>query len=188
MNDNRLTEKTILHYETAGAKGSTGYANSMFEVAVRRIVYHGKKNIEFTEKAGKADMRVGRSIWFEIKTCCGETGNDADPLGSIHRAKYVLYTPDLPDERTIKENAVKCLETCYVFTAEQFEEMLCYIHRDGTPHIRRTSRGTWNIQSLRTYSTKTGKWSEKPYRKFWEYVDDNDIPTATLEMIDNLRK
>ena len=186
---NFLTENTVNHYETAGMKGSTGYANSMFEVAIRRVITHTKKEIEYTSRAGKADVRVGRTNWMEIKTGCGETGNDADPLAEIHKARYVLYTPDLPDEKTIKTNAVKCLETCYLFTADQFIEMLCYIHKGGAePHIKRNSSGRWNIQTLRTFNKKTGKWSEKPYSKFWEYVDNNDIPTATMELIDSLRK
>jgi len=185
---NQLTEKTINHYENAGLKGSTGYANSMFEVSVHRILYKGTKEIEYTSKQGKADIRIGRAAWIEVKTCCGEVGNDADPLAEIHKAAYVLYTPDLPDERTIKENALKCLETCYLFTSEQFVEMLCYIHKDNTPHIKRNSNGRWNIQTLRTFNKKTGKWSEKPYNKFWDFVDNNDIPSATLELIDSLRK
>lgn len=185
----QLTEKTIFHYETAGAKGSTGYANSMFEVAVRRVISRGSAEIEFTSASGKSDIRIGRTSWIEIKTCCGETGNDADPLAEIHKARYVLYTPDLPDERTIKSNGLKCLETCYLFTAEQFIEMLCYIHKGGAePHIKRNASGRWNIQTLRTYNKKTGKWSEKPYSRFWDFVDENDIPTATLELIDSLRK
>ena len=184
-----LTENTIRHYETAGAKGSTGYLNSMFEIAVRRCVYRGHAEIEYTRAAGKADMRVGNNVWFEIKTCCGETGTAENPLASITRAPYILYTPDLPEEQDIKENAEKCLETCLLFTQAQFIEMLCYIHKGGQePHIRLNSRGRYNIQSLRTYNSKTGKWSQAPYDRFWEYVDNNGIENATLELIDSLRK
>lgn len=183
-----LTKVTVEHYEGAGMKGSTGYANSMFEVAVRRAISKGKREIEYTAKQGKADQRVGRGTWLEIKTGCSETGNDANPLAEIEKAAYILYTPDLPDENTIKTNSLKCLETCYVFSSAQFVEMLCYIHKDGTPHIKRNSSGRWNIQTLRTWNKKTRKWSEKPYSKFWDYVDENDIPNATLELIDSLRK
>ena len=183
-----LTEKTVLHYEEAGRKGSTGYLNSMFEVAVHRVVYKGKKEIEYTTSSGKVDIRVGRSSWIEVKSCCSEVGYTDAPLAMIERAKYILYTPDLPDAETIKHNAVKCLETCYLFTPEQFIEMLCYIHKGGTPHIKLNSNGHYNIQTLRSFNKKTGKWSEKPYSKFWEYVDNNDIPMASLELIDSLRK
>lgn len=189
MEKAKLTENTIQHYESAGMKGSTGYANSMFEVAIHRIISKSRREIEYTTKAGKADVRIGRTAWIEVKTCCGEVGNDADPLAEIHKAAYILYTPDLPTERTIKENALKCLETCYLFTSAEFIEMLKYIHKGGTePHIKRNSNGRWNIQTLRTYNKKTGKWSEKPYSRFWEYVDNNDIPSATMELIDSLRK
>lgn len=185
----KLTQNTVVHYENAGAKGSTGYANSMFEVAVRRAISRSGEEIEYTTEAGKADIRVGRSAWFEIKTGCGETGNDRDPLGSIHKAQYILYTPDLPEERDIKNNSLKCLETCYLFSSETFIQMLCYIHKGGTePHIKRNKNGRWNIQSLRVFNTKTQKWSEKPYQRFWEFVDQHDIPNASLELIDQLRK
>lgn len=183
-----LTEKTVLHYEEAGRKGSTGYLNSMFEVAVHRVVYKGKKDIEYTTGSGKVDIRVGRSSWIEVKSCCSEVGYTDAPLAMIERAKYILYTPDLPDAETIKHNGMKCLETCYLFTSAQFVEMLCYIHKGGTPHIKLNSNGHYNIQTLRTFNKNTGKWSEKPYSKFWEYVDNNDIPTATMELIDSLRK
>lgn len=185
---NKLTEKTVSHYEEAGRKGSTGYLNSMFEVAVHRAIYKGKQEIEYTTASGKVDIRVGRSSWIEVKSCCSEVGYADAPLAMIERAKYILYTPDLPDKKTIETDALKCLKTCYLFTPEQFIEMLCYIHKDNTPHIKLNSNGHYNIQTLRTFNKKTGKWSEKPYSKFWEYVDNNDIPNASLELIDSLRK
>ena len=183
-----LNAVTIAHYDAALQKGSTGSLNSMFEVAVRRAISRSRREILFTEKAGKVDIRIGRTCKVEIKTCSGEVGNDADPLAEIHAAHYIFYTPELPDRDTIESNSEKCLNTCYVFTPEEFVEMLCYIHRDGTPHIKRNSNGRWNIQTLQTFNRKTGKWSRKPLEKFYDYVDEHSIPNATLELIDSLRK
>lgn len=189
-NINKLNNSTIEHYTRAGEKGSTGSANSMFEVAVRRYMAKNGVKIEFTEGHGKADIRIGRSTWIEIKTCCGEVGNDTDCLASVHRAKYVFYVPDLPDYDTIVNDAQACFESCFVFTAEQFEAMLCFIHKGGKePHIKyNAARGTWNIQTLRTYNKKTGKWSEKPYTRFWEFIAENNIDNASIEFLDAIRK
>lgn len=180
---------TVEHYTTAAMRGSTGARNSMFECAVVRAGARNGADKIRTSGADRADWRIGRSTWVEVKSCCSETGGDADPLEEIHRAHYVLYTPDLPDDDIIEHDALACLESCFVFTSEQFIEMLCYIHRGGTePHIRRTSRGRWNIQTLRTFNKTTGKWTEAPYRKFWEYVQLHDIPNASLDWVESVRK
>lgn len=185
---NQLTEKTISHYEQAMRKGSTGALNSMFEVAVRRIVYKGKMEIEFAEKAGKVDMRIGRSTWIEVKSCCSEVGYTDSPLAMIERAKYILYTPDLPEEQTIKENAKKCLESCYLFTSEQFIQALKAMHKGGQePHIKHNSNGRYNIQTLAT-KMPNGKWTTKPLDRFYDFCESNNIPMATMELIDSLRK
>lgn len=186
---NQLTEKTIRHYEEAGRKGSTGYLNSMFEVAVHRAVAKGEKEIEYTTASGKVDVRVGRSSWIEIKSCCSEVGYTDRPLAMIERAKYILYTPDLPDEKAIKEDALKCLESCYLFTSEQFIDVLKAMHKGGQePHIKYNSKnGRYNIQTLAT-RMKNGNWTTKPLDRFYEYCDENNIPMATMELIDSLRK
>lgn len=183
----KLTEKTIRHYTEAQLKGSTGALNSMFEVAVRRAVYRGKQEIEFTTASGKVDMRVGRSCWIEIKSCCSEVGYDDAPLMMIERAKYVLYTPELPPRNVIENDALSCLECCYLFTSEQFIEVLKAMHKGGTePHIKRNSNGHWNIQTLAT-RMKNGNWTTKPLDRFYDFCEENNIPTATLELIDSLR-
>lgn len=185
---NALTEKTIAHYEEAGRKGSTGYLNSMFEIAVHRAVYRGKQEIEYTTSSGKVDIRVGRTSWIEVKSCCSEVGYTNAPLAMIERAKYILYTPDLPDEKTIKENALKCLESCYLFTSEQFIEALKAMHKGGQePHIKHNSNGRYNIQTLAT-KMKSGNWSTKPLDRFYDFCEEHNIPTATMELIDSLRK
>ena len=184
-----LDARTVHHYSTAAERGSTGALNSLFECAVVRAGARDGADKLYTTGSDKADWRIGRSTWVEVKSCCSETGGAGDPLEEIHRAHYILYTPDLPDEDTILHDAVACLETCLVFTADEFVEMLCYIHKGGMePHIRQTSRGRWNIQTLRTYNKKTGKWSEVPYKKFWEFVRERNIPNASLEWVESVRK
>ena len=177
---NTLHEHTIMHYNNSAEKGSTGALNSMFECAVTTALRRDSKQTLYVRGHGKVDWKD-----IEVKSCCSETGSIDKPLDEIEKAVYILYTPDLPDEDTIKNDCIACLESCFIFTSAQFIEMLCYIHKDGTPHIKlNKARGRYNIQTLRTFCKATGKWSEVPYKKFWDYVNTHNIENATLEWYD----
>lgn len=196
-NRNKLTERTIQHYEEARAKGSTGAINSMYEVAIKRTLARNFKNIEYTTASGKADIRIGRNTWVEVKSCCSETGTTEDPLACITRSRYVIYTPDLPSLDTIENNAIEVLEQSYIFTSEEFIEMLGAIHKGEGLHIKynkptttkqgKKRGGRWNIQTLAT-KMPSGKWTTCPLDRFYEFVEEHRIPFATLELIDSLRK
>lgn len=173
-----LSETTLRHYGAAHQKGSTGALNAEFECAVTQALRLDGRYTQYIRGAGQTD-------WYgiEVKSCCSETGSEAEPLEEILKAEFILYTPDLPDREVIETDSVACLETCWIFTPAQFIEMLCYIHKGGAePHIKlNKDRGRYNIQTLRQYNKKTGKWSELPYKKMWQFVRENGIQNASVD-------
>lgn len=175
-----------------------------FEVIVRDYVLNGKlRTNDFkARKAGKHDASFyiinengeKKLIRLEAKCGCGSLRySDSDGMGGyidfpetleevkpemlIPRADYVIFLLE-GDERLFEKPELAL--SSYVLPRADYIRLL-YAMGNGKLHIRlNKSRGQVNIQSMATYSNKTGKWSDKPLQRGYDFIDE--CPTAeTLE-------
>lgn len=165
------------------AKGSTGYIGKQVDFWVRdAIMVHGVGSVDDVRcrRAGQADwsIRLGGKLFNgETKTNMGEwkvpcariCADDIFP-----KADYVAFTAEV--EGLTAENVG---DNVFVFTREQFIDLLIVSGRKGLESSLRYNkkRGTVGIQAWKMFSKQTGKWVEARLNKYYDFLEENEIPT-----------
>lgn len=163
-------------------KGSTGIVGKLMDFYVRDYLMSGgvRKAADVRCRAnGKTDWTIkvsGVLCKGETKTNMGEfkapsnwTADDIFPGYA-----YVAYTAEV--EGLTEDNF---MDNMFMFTREQFIELLTVTGRKGLESSLRynAKHGTLGIQPWKSYIPKTGKWCEARLNKYYDFLDNNGIPT-----------
>ena len=196
-----------LHYnrEKYGISNDTGIVSKAFESVVRDFILSGKtrKGDWKARHMSKMDATFythnergeKKLVRVEIKCGCGAIwyfesdgmGGYIDMLEKVEqvtdemvlpRADYVAFL--LESDGRLLENPDLAL-SAYVLPRADYVAMLHAMTKTGKLHVKiDKARGQINMQTLASYNKTTGKWSDKPLQRGYDFLD-NCESAETLE-------
>lgn len=163
--------------------GSTGVMGKLCDFAVRDYVMaQGVRKADDVRcrRSGKTDWSIrvaGRMVKGETKTNMGEWKVPCARISAediFPGMDFVVYTAEV--DNLTEDNLPDMM---FVFTREQFIELLTVTGRKGLESSLRynAKRGTVGIQAWSVYNKKTEKWVSARLNKYYDYLEENEIPT-----------
>lgn len=165
------------------AQGSTGVIGKLCDFAVRDFVM--AKGVSSAADVrcraqGKTDWTIrinGKLYRGETKTAAGgwkvtQPGIRAEDI--YPKADFIAYAAEV--DNLTEDNLPDMI---FLLTREQFIEMLTVTGRKGLESSLKynTKRGTVEIQQWSVFNKKTQKWVSARLNKYYDYLEENEIPT-----------
>lgn len=165
------------------AKGSTGVMGKLIDYVVRDFVMaHGVRTEADVRcrPASKTDWTIrinGKTYHGETKTAAGgwkvtQPGIRAEDI--YPKADFIAFAAEVDN---VTEDNVP--DMIFLLTREQFIELLTVTGRKGLDSSLKynAKRGTVEIQQWSVFNKKTQKWVSARLNKYYDYLEENEIPT-----------
>lgn len=181
-----------------GKKLDTAILNKAFDSIVRDVVLHGRFSVlgdwkprgkDQVDASFYADIDGEKKlIKLESKCGCGSLkyftsdgmGGYVDAVESVEdvtddmlleKADYVVFA--LESDPRLLHRPELILEVAYVLPRAQYIEMVHAMSKSGKLHIKiDKAYGQITLQNLAHFVKKTGKWTDRPLQRAYEFIDN----------------
>lgn len=188
---NTNLERYLYNLSNSNSKDS-GSVSKGFESIARAYVLRGRVRPEDIKPRGRHEMDCtfyfnGKLVKLEMKCGCGAVRYfTSDGMGGwldevapedftddmvLAGCDYVVFM--LESDPRILSNPELVLRGAYVLPRAQFAEMLHACSKTGKLHVKfDKSRGQVTMQNLFSRNAKTGKISDRPLQRAYEFLDN----------------
>lgn len=182
---------------TNGKKPDTGIISKAFDSIVRDVILHGrfsvlgdwkprgkdqidasfytdidgkKKLVKLESKCGSGALRYFTSDGMGGFVDAVETVDEVTDDMLLEKADYIVFS--LESDPRILQRPELVLDIAYVLPRIKYIEMVHAMSKSGKLHVKiDKAYGQITLQNLAHFVKKTGKWTDKPLQRGYDFID-----------------